>query len=452
MGIGGVSAQSHLMEKAGKHRDRVIFTGVLEHERLYPVIERSTAVVLPSLVDNFPNACVEAMAHGKIVIGTRGTSFEQLIDDGRSGFLCDPDDGDDLYRTVEKVLQLSKDDKDSVEKESRDTILRLHPDRTVTELIEYYKEVIDIFHGKEEAGKRRNRIALERFTESVRLFYSGRFRKARKVMEEYSDTIDYRLFETIDNRRESSPRVSVLVVAYDTGRMLVECLESLSDQSSGDYEVIVIDNGFNDSVSGRLSEMGILYIKVPQNLYLSEGRNIGAHFARGAIIAFLDDDALVPHDYIETIIEAFETYDICGFRGRVLEKGAGGSNRDLGHYDLGDTPFPSIINTEGNSAFLKEIYTGFGGMDPLLFGHEGWDLSFRVSEEKGDGAFIYWPKTVIYHDYAETGPKLRGKSERHRLMNDYIREKHPGAAEYRKRMKKYSTEERPAIENMIGRK
>ncbi|MBN2183995.1 MAG: glycosyltransferase [Candidatus Krumholzibacteriota bacterium] len=468
MGIGGGSAEVHLKEKAGKYRDRIVFTGILRHETLYPLIERSMAVVLPSLIDNFPNACLEAMAHGKTVVGTRGTSFEQLIDDGANGFLCDPGDSADLYAKIEKVLQLQEDQKRAIGEKSRETILRLHPDRTVAELTSYYKEVIDIYQGDEDAGTCRNRFALGRFSEALRLFYAGRFRSARKVMAEYRENIDYGLFEITDNREAASalsakegsppfqkkpaPTVSVLVVAYDTNRLLIECLESLEKQSSGDYEVIVIDNGFNDAVAGRLREMNLLYIRVPQNLFLSEGRNIGAHFARGKIIAFLDDDALVPDDYIETIAEAFSRYNICGFRGRVLEKTESTSNDPLGHYDLGDTPFPSIINTEGNSAFLKEIYERFGGMDPLLFGHEGWDLSYRVSEETGENSFIYWPNTIIYHDYADTQSKLRSKNARHRVMSDYIKKKHPGAAEYRKRMKRFITGDKTIAERLIDRK
>ena len=468
MGIGGGSAKDHLRKKAGKHQERVIFTGILVHEKLYPLIERARAVVLPSLIDNFPNACLEAMAHGKIVVGTKGTSFEQLIDDGENGFLCNPEDSADLYGKVDRVLQLKEQEKSAIEKKSRETIARLHPDKTVTELTRYYKEVIDAFQQDEDAGAGRNRLALDRFNEAVQLFYAERFRKAWKVMEYYRKNIDYGLFEVIDNRETASPlsaknvsspfpanpapSVSVLIVAYDTNRLLLECLDSLARQSSGDYEVIVIDNGFNDAAAGRLREMNLLYIKVPQNLFLSEGRNAGARFARGKIIAFLDDDALVPDDYIETITEAFRRYDICGFRGRVLEKTKNRNNEQLRHYDLGDSPVPSIINTEGNSAFLREIYDRFDGMDPLLFGHEGWDFSYRVSREKGENSFIYWPETIIYHDYADTESKLGSKSGRHRLMSNYIKKKHPGAAEYRKKMKRFITEDKDHAESLIGRK
>ncbi len=43
---------------------------------------------LPSRIDNLTNTCIESMALGKVVIGTQGAIFEQLIEDGVNCFLC----------------------------------------------------------------------------------------------------------------------------------------------------------------------------------------------------------------------------------------------------------------------------------------------------------------------------------------------------------------------------
>ncbi len=77
----------YVRAQAGALHYKIIYPGVLPHAQLLPIIEHASAVVLPSRIDNFPNTCLEAMACGKIVIGTRGTSFEQLIDDGISSFV-----------------------------------------------------------------------------------------------------------------------------------------------------------------------------------------------------------------------------------------------------------------------------------------------------------------------------------------------------------------------------
>jgi glycosyltransferase involved in cell wall biosynthesis len=75
-----------------RHRARLLFVDQTPHAQLYPVIAGSRIVVLPSLVDNLPNACLEAMALGKAVVGTSGTSLEELLTDGVTGFLVPPGD------------------------------------------------------------------------------------------------------------------------------------------------------------------------------------------------------------------------------------------------------------------------------------------------------------------------------------------------------------------------
>ncbi len=266
--------------------------------------------------------------------------------------------------------------------------------------------------------------AVNFFKKAISNFNKGNFINAEKNIKKYRKLINYNLFEQNDNRELKKPKLSVIIVAYQTNELLLSCLSSLFKNNTQDYEVIVVDNGKNELVEEALKDLSLLYIKCPYNLILSEGRNIGVHFAKGKIVAFLDDDALVPENYVSTIIEAFETYYIHGFRGKVLPKTQSKNNKVAQHYNLGDIPFPHVCDTEGNSAFLKESYLAAKGMDPLLFGGEGLDLSYRLFNKFNTGASIYWNKTIIYHDYAISDEKLKTKSARHELMNKYIRKKY----------------------------
>lgn len=132
----------YVYEKAGKHKDRVIYFSEMGHPELYPIIQNAYAIVLPSLIDNFPNACLEAMYFKKIVIGTDGASFEDIIDNGRSGFLCKPNNPESLRMTIEKVLSISNNEKEAIEKNARLIINNLAPEKVVIELINFYDEII----------------------------------------------------------------------------------------------------------------------------------------------------------------------------------------------------------------------------------------------------------------------------------------------------------------------
>jgi len=140
-----------LYNRINGFEERLIYLGRLRHEELYPIIKNSFGVILPSRIDNFPNTCIEAMAHSKIVIGTLGTSFEQLISDGINGFLCKVDDDNDLLRAIEKLMALSFSEKSKMEDLAFQRTQKLRPEIVVNQLVDFYKEVIN--KKKEKKGK-----------------------------------------------------------------------------------------------------------------------------------------------------------------------------------------------------------------------------------------------------------------------------------------------------------
>ncbi len=229
-----------------------------------------------------------------------------------------------------------------------------------------------------------------------------------------------------DNRLDAlKPSISIIIVAYNTNELLVECIDSLSNQTEKNFEVIVVDNGKNDKVVNKLLDLPIIYIKTPINLILSEGRNIGVHFAKAPIVAFLDDDAIAHPNYVKNITKAFNSENIFALRGKVLPKNSDSYINSKPHYNLGDDPMLiNYIDTEGNSAFLKKIYQDENGMNTLLFGGEGFELSYRLHKKYGFGKIAYNPDIIIYHDYASTEGKNDAKQNRHNLMNEYLRYKH----------------------------
>ncbi len=265
---------------------------------------------------------------------------------------------------------------------------------------------------------------LDYFVKAGKEFTKGNFETAVEYMQKYRLMTDYSKLPRIlsTSKENDEVAISVIVVTYNKAGDLKKCLESLSKQDSGGYEVIVVDNGQSDvEVFKQYIDQ---YIKCPINLNLSEGRNIGAHFARGRITVFLDDDALVGPNYISSIKSAFENFDIFGLRGRAYPKTSPDANNHINLYDLGDKPFPSYCNQEGNSAFLLEVYKKMQGMDPLLFGHEGSDLTYRIIKEyKLPNKIIYWPEAVIYHDYG-IGDKFNQKKMRYLQNANYLKYKH----------------------------
>ncbi len=141
--INGKRAASILRKASGQYRDRFLHISSLSHAVLYPIIQHADFVISPSWIENLANACIEAMYFGKVVIGTDGASYEQLISDGESGLLCIPGDPESLLRKMNEAVSLTEDQKREMGKKARQRIESLAPKYVVKKLVRYYQYVME---------------------------------------------------------------------------------------------------------------------------------------------------------------------------------------------------------------------------------------------------------------------------------------------------------------------
>jgi glycosyltransferase involved in cell wall biosynthesis len=87
----------------GKHASQVKWLGQIAKPKLYGVLKRAEAAVLPSRCDNLPNTAIECLSLGIPVIGSRGASFDELIEPGFSGELTPIGDPVALAKVMLKV-------------------------------------------------------------------------------------------------------------------------------------------------------------------------------------------------------------------------------------------------------------------------------------------------------------------------------------------------------------
>ncbi|MCM3873826.1 MAG: glycosyltransferase family 4 protein [Pyrinomonadaceae bacterium] len=134
------SMAEYARARCGSLADRLILLEKLPHRQLYPIIAGAHLIVLPSLIENLPNACLEAMGLGKVVIGTVGTSFDELITEGANGFLVSPNDPEAL---AEGIISAWKHPKlAEMGAAAREKALEFSPDKTVEALLTYYREIL----------------------------------------------------------------------------------------------------------------------------------------------------------------------------------------------------------------------------------------------------------------------------------------------------------------------
>jgi glycosyltransferase involved in cell wall biosynthesis len=123
-------------------------------------------------------------------------------------------------------------------------------------------------------------------------------------------------------------QVSVVIPTYNRARLLEGALAALAGQElprSFEWEILVVDNNSTDSTARVVAEFAKT-TSIPVRCVfepaqgLARARNRGIREARGAIVAFCDDDVLPARDWVAQLAAAIERWNAQGVGGRILPR------------------------------------------------------------------------------------------------------------------------------------
>jgi len=212
-----------------------------------------------------------------------------------------------------------------------------------------------------------------------------------------------------------NPLVSVIVLNYNAGELLLNCIESIKKSAYKNLEIIVVDNISTDKSQKKCKEKypDIKLIQNDENFGYCEGNNIGIREAEGDYIIILNPDTIVESNWIEELISAYNKFgeglyqpkhlslnektvymsagnmlNIFGF-GYAREKG----NKDENQFNkIEEIGYASGTCLFTSSTVLKKV----GLFDPFIFlYHDDLDLGWRASQLGIKSYYI--PKSIIYH-------------------------------------------------------
>jgi len=86
------------------HERSVLVRGFVPQEELDSLLAPASVTVFPSLFDNFPNACLEAMSAARAIVATKSGGMEEMLVDGDSGLLVDVNDHRSLASAISRLL------------------------------------------------------------------------------------------------------------------------------------------------------------------------------------------------------------------------------------------------------------------------------------------------------------------------------------------------------------
>ncbi len=117
-------------------------------------------------------------------------------------------------------------------------------------------------------------------------------------------------------------KISIILPVYNCESFIVECLESIKNQTIDTFEVVMIDDCSTDNTSEILKRYSsddsrFLYNRNETNLKLSVSRNKGMSLASGDYLFFIDSDDVLDTNCLEKLYKALKNngadVSICGF-------------------------------------------------------------------------------------------------------------------------------------------
>jgi glycosyltransferase involved in cell wall biosynthesis len=193
-----------------------------------------------------------------------------------------------------------------------------------------------------------------------------------------------------------APLISVVICTHNRAGVLPLAIESVVDQRRPPpYELIVIDNHSTDGTRHavrRYRGAGTIRYTFEPTLGLANARNTGWRMARGAYVAYLDDDAIAGEGWLNAIVAAFDYLPYAGVVGGRVDpiweepRPAWVSDRMARALSVLDwSPTPLVIEDPtrrwlvgANMAIPRLLLAKVGGFSPAL-GRRGASL---VSNEE----------------------------------------------------------------------
>ena len=182
------------------------------------------------------------------------------------------------------------------------------------------------------------------------------------------------------------PLISVIVPIYNAEQYLDCTLHSIVTQTHTDLEIILVDDGSEDSSGAICDQWAAKDARVvafhQKNAGVSSARNHGLKIAKGNFIAFVDSDDLIREDMFELLYKQVEENDaemgIC----------------DFCRVDPGENPFPALgASCSGYTVNSYEILELLSG-ERYLFAAALWNKLYRKELFEG----IQFPVGKISED------------------------------------------------------
>jgi GT2 family glycosyltransferase len=210
--------------------------------------------------------------------------------------------------------------------------------------------------------------------------------------------------------------VTVVVPNRNGEALLERCLASLEAQTFRDFEVVVVDNGSSDGSRELVRRQfpSAALVELDGNRGFAGGSNAGAAQARGAAIAFANNDVEAEPEWLEELLACLGRHPrAASVASKILRRddarvldGAGDQmtrslkafrrgqgERDRGQYEREE----QVFSASGTACLWRaDVFRRLGGFDERFHAYyEDVDLGFRA--RRAGWECWYAPRGVVHH-------------------------------------------------------
>lgn len=222
----------------------------------------------------------------------------------------------------------------------------------------------------------------------------------------------------------SSPKVSIVIPVFNTGRYLKKALRSATCQTYRDREVIVVDDGSTDATTRAIlasaeARPGVTVLCTP-NRGPARARNFGIEHSHGTYILPLDADDWLAPTFLEKTVPVLNAEPEVG----VVFTWIGLAGRQHGTWRTGQFSLTELLTRctiHVCSLYRREIWVQVGGYDPRFAeAFEDWDFWLSVATKRWQARCI--PEVLAYYRRLPTGREIsaRGPDVKHRLVRSLV--------------------------------
>ena len=225
------------------------------------------------------------------------------------------------------------------------------------------------------------------------------------------------------NTDSMKPLISIIILNYNAGNLLIDCVSSIQKSDYTNFEIILVDNISKDNSHKKCKNSfpTIKLIENKENLGYCEGNNVGLRTAKGEFVVVLNPDTIVDSNWLDELLEAYQNNGEGLYQpkflatsdnsmllstGQMIQLFGFGYSRSKGNKD--EKLFEKIEQIDyasGTCLFTsKKILKKIGLFDPFLFAfHDDLELCWRAALNRIKSFYV--PKSIVYHPIEGTSFK-----------------------------------------------